>query len=88
MYRWELDDSVQPDFDSLGPPVRMTVTNFMDAVVLVDPLEYQRHPGEPADANKLLRTLHFGLRHEGLITFLIYPPDDLVLVVRIQWLGE
>jgi hypothetical protein len=66
----------------------MTATNFLDAVVLVDPLEYQRHPGEPADANKLLRTLHFGLRHEGLITFLIYPPDDLVLVVRIQWLGE
>jgi hypothetical protein len=66
----------------------MAVTNFMDAVVLVDPLEYQRHPGEPAAANKLLRTLHFGSHHEGLITFLTYPPDDLVLVVRIQWLGE
>jgi hypothetical protein len=65
VYRWELDDSVQPDFDSIGSPVRMAATNFMDAVVLVDPLEYQRHPGEPADANKLLRTLHFGLRHEG-----------------------
>jgi hypothetical protein len=66
----------------------MAATNFMDAVVLVDPLEYQRHPGEPDDASKLLRTLHFGLLHHGLITFLIYPPDDLVLVVRIQWLGE
>jgi hypothetical protein len=88
MYRWELDDSVQPDFGSLPSPVRMAAANFMDAVVLVDPLEYQRHPGEPADANKLLRTLHFGLHHEGLITFLIYPPDDLVLVVRIQWLGD
>ena len=21
-------------------------------------------------------------------TFLVYPPDDLVLVVRIQWLGD
>jgi hypothetical protein len=88
MYRWELDDSVQPDFGCLPPPVRMAAANFMDAVVLVDPLEYQRHPGEAADANKLLRTLHFGLHHEGLITFLIYPPDDLVLVVRIQWLGD
>jgi hypothetical protein len=60
----------------------------MDAVVLVDPVEYQRHPAGPADPHKLLRTLHFGLHHEGLITFLVYPPDDLVLVVRIQWLGE
>jgi hypothetical protein len=21
------------------------------------------------------------------VTFLVYPPDDLVLVVKIQWLG-
>ena len=32
-----------------------------------------------------LRTLHFGQQDEGLVTFLGYPPDDLVLVVRIQW---
>jgi hypothetical protein len=88
MYRWELDESVQSDFASLSHPARMAVANFMDAVALVDPVEYQRHLGEPADANKLLRTLHFGLRHEGLLTFLIYPPDDLVLVVRIQCLGD
>ena len=25
--------------------------------------------------------------YEGIVTFLVYPPDDLVLVVRIQWLG-
>jgi hypothetical protein len=24
---------------------------------------------------------------EGLVTFLVYPPYDLVLVARIQWLG-
>jgi len=34
------------------------------------------------------RTLHFGRQDEGLITSLVYPPDDLVLVVRIQWLGD
>ena len=34
-----------------------------------------------------LRTLHFGRQDEGLVTFLVYPPDDL-LVVRIQWLGD
>ena len=32
--------------------------------------------------------LHFGPHHEGLVTFLVYPPDHLVLVVRIQWLGD
>jgi hypothetical protein len=23
----------------------------------------------------------------GMVRFLVYPPDDLVLVVKIQWLG-
>jgi hypothetical protein len=59
----------------------------MDAVVLVDPVEYQRHRGERSEPPALLRTLHLG-DHEGLVTFLIYPPDDLVLVVRLQWLGD
>ena len=30
----------------------------------------------------------FGKRNEGLVTFLVYPPDDLVLVVQIQWIGD
>jgi hypothetical protein len=34
------------------------------------------------------RSLHFGPDGAGLITFLVYPPDDLVLVVKIQWLGD
>ncbi len=57
----------------------------MDAVVIVDPMEYQRSPGE---RRRPLRTLYFGLQNEGLVTFLVYPPYDLVLVTRIQWLGE
>jgi len=57
----------------------------MDAVVIVDPAEYQRRSGEPVRA---LRTLPFGPRSQGLVAFLIYPPDDLVLVVKIQWLGD
>ena len=48
-------------------------------------MEYQRSPGE---ARKPLRTLYFGLQDEGLVTLLVYPPDDLVLVTRIKWLGE
>ena len=61
----------------------------MDAVVIVDPVEYQRRSDEPADSPYApVRTLHFGQHHEGLVTFLVYPPDELVLVVKIQWLGE
>ena len=29
----------------------------------------------------------FGPDGGGLVTFLVYPPDDLVLVVKVQWLG-
>jgi hypothetical protein len=57
----------------------------MDAVVIIDPAEYQRRPSEPARA---LRTLPFGPHSQGLVTFLTYPPDDLVLVVKIQWIGD
>jgi len=34
-----------------------------------------------------LRSLHFGPDGGGLVTLLVYLPDDLVLVVKIQWLG-
>jgi hypothetical protein len=49
------------------------------------------HPAEVRPANSHLvdlRTSHFGDHHEGLVTFLICHPDDLVLVVRLQWLGD
>lgn len=88
MYRWELDAPARPEFDALQPGTQAQLTAFMDAVVLVNPIEYQRHPGESTDPPALLRTLHFGDHHQGLVTFLVYPPDDLVLVVRIYWLGE
>jgi hypothetical protein len=88
VYRWELDNPAEPQFDALSPATQTLLTAFMDAVVLVDPIEYQRHPGEHSDPPALLRTLHFGDHHEGLVTFLAYPPDDLVLVVRLQWLGD
>jgi hypothetical protein len=51
-------------------------------------MEYQRHAGETSAPPAPLRTLHFGQHHEGLVTFLVHPPDDLVLVVRLQWLGD
>jgi hypothetical protein len=42
----------------------------MDAVVIVDPLQYQRRHDEPDDLPAPLRTLHFGQHDEGLVTFL------------------
>ena len=33
-------------------------------------------------------SMHFGPDGGGMVTFLVYPPDDLVLVVTIQWLGR
>ena len=59
----------------------------MDAVVIVDPAQYQRGRDDRDDVSMPLRSLHFRPDAGGLVTFLVYPPDDLVLVVRIQWLG-
>ena len=53
--------------------------------MIVDPVQYQRRRDERDDAS--LRSLHFGPDGGGLVTFLVYPPDDLVLVVKVQWLG-
>ena len=85
MYRWELDEPAEGEFVGLSRAARIALTAFMDAVVIIDPAEYQSRPGEPAGA---LRTLPFGHHSRGLVTFLIYPPDDLVLVVKIQWIGD
>ena len=60
---------------------------FMDAVVIVDPVQYQRRRDERDDVSMPPRSPHFGPDGGGLVTFLAYPPDDLVLVVKIQWLG-
>lgn len=62
--------------------VQRELSDFMDAVVIVDPGEYQRRPDEPP---RPLRTLPFGLA--GLVTFLVYEPDDLVLVTRVIGIG-
>jgi len=66
---------------------RASLAAFMDAVVIVDPVQYQRRRDEREDVSMLLRSLHFGSDGAGLVTFLMYPPDDLVPVVKIQWLG-
>ena len=85
MYRWELDGPARQEFADLPPAARASLAAFMDAVVIVDPVQYQRRRDERDDAS--LRSLHFGPDGGGLVTFLVYPPDDLVLVVKVQWLG-
>lgn len=66
----------------MPPPVQLALSDFMDAVVIVDPAEYQRRPDEP---ERPLRTVPFG--EVGLVTFVVYEPDDLVLVTRVIWTG-
>jgi hypothetical protein len=88
VYRWELDGPADQEFADLNPAVQALLAAFLDAVVIVDPVQYQRRRDERDDVSMPLLTLHFGPHDEGLVTFLVYPPDDLVLVVKIQWLGD
>jgi hypothetical protein len=85
VFRWQLDEPAAGEFAGLDEGARKALAAFMDAVVLVDPADYQRRPGEPS---RSLRSLPFGPHSQGLVTFLIHPPDDLALVVKIQWLGD
>ena len=82
MFRWELEDLAREQLAGMPPPVRLALSDFMDAVVIVDPADYQRRPDEP---ERPLRTLPFG--QAGLVTFLVYEPDELVLVTRVIWTG-
>ena len=85
MFRWELDEPADSELAGLSRTARKPLTELMDAVVIVDPAEYQRRTGEPS---RSMRTLPFGPHSQGLATFLIYLHDDLVLVVKIRWLGD
>lgn len=82
MFRWELEDLAREQLAGMPRRVQLALSDFMDAVVIVDPAEYQRRPEEPA---RPLRTLPFG--QAGLVTFLVYEPDELVLVTRVIWIG-
>jgi hypothetical protein len=84
LYHGEADDVAGLQLASLPDQVRGELATFMDAVVIVDPMDYQRSPGEP---RKPLRTLYFGLQNEGLVNWSIRPTTSF-LVTRIQWLGE
>ncbi|MDQ2874331.1 MAG: hypothetical protein M3Y33_05785 [Actinomycetota bacterium] len=48
----------------------------------------RRVPEISRRALRPLRSLHFGPDAEGLVTFLVCEPDELVPVTRIQRLGD
>ena len=55
MYRWQ----AQQEFGDLPPGARASLAAFMDAVVIVDPVRYQRRRDERDDVSMPLRSLHF-----------------------------
>jgi hypothetical protein len=65
VYQWEVDGHAAQQLADLSPAVRAALIAFMDAVVIVDPLQYQRRTDGPDSPARLLRTLHFGPHHEG-----------------------
>lgn len=73
------------EFADLPESVRRSLNSFIEAVVIVDPFEYQRDANDQLDRSKNMRTLCFGQHGRGLVTFLIYSPDELVLVTKIIW---
>ncbi|WP_017541071.1 hypothetical protein [Nocardiopsis halophila] len=85
MYVWDFDEKSLAEFSDLPRPARRALIQLLEALILVDPMTYQQSEDQPDQ--KPLRCLPFGEKSEGLVTVLIHPPDSLVLVVRIQWLG-
>jgi hypothetical protein len=55
-----LDGPAQQEFVDLPPAARASLAAFMDAVVIVDPVQYQRRRDERDDVSMPLRSLHFG----------------------------
>jgi hypothetical protein len=68
VYRWELDGPAQQEFADLPPAARVSLAAFMDAVVIVDPVQYQRRSDERDEVTVPLRSLHFGPA-AGPVTF-------------------
>jgi hypothetical protein len=57
VYRWELDGSARQEFADLPPAARASLAAFMDAVVIVDPVQYERRRDERDDVSMPLRSL-------------------------------
>jgi hypothetical protein len=53
----------------LPTAARASLAAFMDVVVIVDPVQYQRRRDERDDVSMPLRSLHFGPDGGGLVRF-------------------
>jgi len=62
LFRWELEDLAREQLAGMPPRVQLDLSDFMDAVVIAAPAEYQRRPDEP---ERPLRTLPFGQAGPG-----------------------
>lgn len=83
VFAWEPNTpNEQQVIDTLPAEAQRELRAFLDAVVF-KPMEYARQPDEPAD--KAVRVLPFA-SGRGLVTFQVYVPDRLVLVLRVQWM--
>jgi hypothetical protein len=47
VYRWDFDILARQEFATMSHVGQTALADFMNAAVMVDPIEYQRHPGEP-----------------------------------------
>ena len=78
MYRWELDDPAQQEFADLSPAARASLAAFMDAVVIVDPVQYQRRRGQAGELllgrAVQLPPVHTSDAEPGLDLFPAHPP--------------
>ena len=74
MYRWELDGPAQQQFGDLSPAVRVTLAAFLDAVVIVDPVQYQRRPDEREDISvRCVRSISAGRTKGWSLSWCIRP---------------
>lgn len=83
MYHWEYDGPALEELNSAPAECVAALADFLGALMF-DPVDYQRTASEVP--GKAVRMLPFG-NGRGIVTFLVYGPDRLVLVTRITWFG-
>ena len=88
MYQWELDGPAQQEFADLPPGARAFLAVFMDAVVIVDPVQYVS-PGRgdrPGPIAVLGCFAPDGPQHCSGLPVARYSPAQLAYPVGAKWL--
>ncbi len=85
VYRWSIAGPARPQFQALPRAARDVLVEFMNAAVLLDPMEFRRSAGE---GDREMRWLPFGPHDEGVVTFYVHVRGEHVLVIQIIWAGE